>query len=62
MKCGTRVCEFEAENVVHWPGKSLPMCEYCTDRAVSIGDTMGFSVQVDKIIAVVEPERPEAKA
>jgi len=44
--CESNDCEAEAKFEVHWPGKSLKMCEPCRDRANGIAEAMGFNLAI----------------
>lgn len=43
-KCESKNCGAVAVAVVHWPGRSLRMCERCNARAVEVAAAMGFVV------------------
>lgn len=44
--CVTENCPRRAEWVVQWPGKPVPMCAPCEERAQSIAKVMGFPLSV----------------
>lgn len=42
--CGSVSCGAPAVALAHWPGRSLPLCQPCLDRAQRVAEHMGFAL------------------
>ena len=47
MECGTSICKKEAIFRVFWPGQTMNFCSPCKERAMHIGEAMGFNVEFE---------------
>lgn len=47
LPCGTANCDKAATCMVHWPGRSLPMCAPCALRAGNVATHMGFNLTTE---------------
>lgn len=51
-KCRSSDCHAVAAFTVYWPGQTSKMCQRCADRAVGIGQAMGFTPHVAPITSI----------
>lgn len=47
--CANHGCRAPAVVIVHWPGKSTPMCREHSDKAQRLGLALGFIVAAEVI-------------
>ena len=59
LLCGTHNCDNQANQQVHWPGKTLLLCESCTQRAHSIAEAMGFVLSATRLEGGPDADRLE---
>lgn len=56
MKCQSNECQGEATHTVYWPGQKSVKCDEHAAQAERIASTLGFSLSLEPLPAVVGGE------